>query len=309
MPNAIAPFPIDRERTPIVIAYKNTDYIADEVAPRVPVGKQEFEWIERSIPDSYTVKETLVGRTGRVNQIFTKGTLKTDSTENHFLEEPVPQDDIDNAASGEDPLGDASEFVMDQVLLAREKRIADKVFDLNLYPADQRETLSGTSQFSDFTNSDPIGVVENALSQPLLRPTHMLLGRAVFDQLKQHPKIVNAIKGEAGVVNGIARREAIADLFELEGLIVGDGWYYPTTATKARIWGKHITLFHRNPAAKLKRGGATFMLTAQFGQRATGSIADPDVGAKGGYRQRSGESVKEVVASNLAAYFIQNAVA
>ena len=35
-----APFPIDPELTAIAIAYRNGRMIADEVLPRVPVGKQ-----------------------------------------------------------------------------------------------------------------------------------------------------------------------------------------------------------------------------------------------------------------------------
>ncbi len=37
-----APFPINPALMAIAIAYHNAQMIADEVLPRVPVGKQEF---------------------------------------------------------------------------------------------------------------------------------------------------------------------------------------------------------------------------------------------------------------------------
>ncbi|MGV8796604.1 hypothetical protein ACV373_31930, partial [Pseudomonas aeruginosa] len=60
-----APFPIDPELTAIAIAYRNGRMIADEVLPRVPVGKQEFKFWKYDLAQGFTVPETLVGRCGR----------------------------------------------------------------------------------------------------------------------------------------------------------------------------------------------------------------------------------------------------
>lgn len=64
-----APFPIDAHLTAIAIAYRNSSMIADEVLPRVPVGKAEFKWWEYDLGQGFTVPNTNVGRTSQPNQV------------------------------------------------------------------------------------------------------------------------------------------------------------------------------------------------------------------------------------------------
>ncbi|MFV9531212.1 hypothetical protein ACNUIM_32135 [Pseudomonas aeruginosa] len=64
-----APFPIDPELTAIAIAYRNGRMIADEVLPRVPVGKQEFKYWKYDLAQGFTVPETLVGRKSKPNEV------------------------------------------------------------------------------------------------------------------------------------------------------------------------------------------------------------------------------------------------
>ncbi len=86
-----APFPIDAELTAIAIAYRNGRMIADDVLPRVPVGKQEFKYWKYDLADGFTVPNTLVGRKSRPNEVEFDATDATDSTEDHGLDAPVPR--------------------------------------------------------------------------------------------------------------------------------------------------------------------------------------------------------------------------
>lgn len=52
----------------------------------------------------------------------------------------------------------------------------------------------------------------------------------------------------------------------------------------------------------------TFGFTAQSGSRVANSIADPDIGMRGGQRVRVGESVRELIVAGDCGYFFQNAV-
>ncbi len=49
-----AAFPIQPELTAIAIAYKNRSLIADQVLPRVPVGKQDFKYLKFNLADGFT---------------------------------------------------------------------------------------------------------------------------------------------------------------------------------------------------------------------------------------------------------------
>ena len=57
-------------------------------------------------------------------------------------------------------------------------------------PPLKRYSLQVTIKFSDFTNSDPIGVITDALSGMLRRANVMVLGREVADKLQLHPQII-----------------------------------------------------------------------------------------------------------------------
>lgn len=305
-----APFPINPALMAIAIAFHNAQMIADEILPRVSVGKSEFKYMKHTMADGFTVPDTKVGRKSKPNEVSFSATEVTDSTEDFGLDDPIPQSDINDAPDNYDPLGRATEGIMNLVELDREVRVAGKVFNANTYGANNKVTLAGEDQFSDFVNSDPLAVLVGAMDSMIMRPTIMGIGRPAYSVLARHPQIVKAVHGNAGD-SGIVTRKAMADLLELEDIIVGEAWV--NTARKgqainlSRTWGKHIALIHRDKTAD-SRNGVTFGVTAQFGKRISGSIPDKDIGLLGGQRVRAGESVKEVICAADLGYFIQDAV-
>lgn len=307
---ANAPFPIQPELTAIAIGYRNSTLIADGVLPRIPVGKKDFKYLQYNLSDGFTVPDTKVGRTGRVNETEFSAVEFTASTEDFGLEDPIPQDDIDNAPVNYDPLGRSAEGITDMILLDREIRTAGIVFNAATYGASNKTTLSGTSQFSDFTNSDPIGIIQSALDGVIMRPNIMTIGRPAFSVLCRHPKLCKAIFGN-NTDAGIITRQQLATLFELEEVLVGEAWLNNSkrgqTAALARVWGKHIALMFRDKNVS-NRGRMSFGYTPQFGNRMAGSWEDKNIGLRGGQRVRVGESVKELICAPDLGYFIQNAV-
>ena len=313
-----APFPITPEMTAIALAYKNTKLIADDVLPRIPVGTQEFKYASYTKSEQFSVPDTKVGRKSAPNEVEFTATEVTSKCDDYGLDDPVPQEDIINANNvaaitgrNYDPLGRATEGLTNLIMLAREQRAANLVFTAANYAAANQVTLSGTSQWSDFVNSNPISDLMNGIDVPIFRPNIMVLGRAAFTKLCQHPKIVKAVLGNAGD-SGVARRADIAAMLELDEVLVGEGWVNTAkrgqTPTLVRVWGKHAALLYRDKTADTM-GGTTFGYTAQWGSRIAGANPDGNIGLRGGQRVRVGESVKELLIANDLGYFIQNAVA
>jgi hypothetical protein len=306
-----APFPIQPELTAIAIAYRNARMIADEVLPRVPVGTQQFKYLKHAMAEGFTIPDTKVGRTSKPNEVSFSATEVTGSTKDYALDDPIPQADIDNAPPNYNPMGRATEGIMDLIALDREVRTAALVFAAAQYAAANKITLSGTSQFSDYANSDPLGVIMAGLDACIMRPNVAVMGRAVFTKLCMHPEVVKAVHGNSGDA-GIVQRQAIAGLFELEDVLVGEGWVNTArkgqTATLSRVWGKHIALIHRNRTAG-PNNGLTFGFTAQFGGRIAGATPDKNIGMRGGQLVRAGESVSEVITATDLGYLIIDAVA
>lgn len=310
MPNT-APFPVDPALTAIAIAYRNRRFIADDVLPRVPVARQEFKWWQYPLEESFALPDTKVGRKGAPNEVDLTATEQTGATADYGLDDPIPQPDIDQAPQGRDPRDRAAVQLTDYIALDREKRTADLVFDAAQYAASNKVTLSGTSQWSDFANSDPLGVILAGLDACLVRPNVATMGREVWTKLTQHPKVVKAVLGNAGD-SGVVSRQAVAALLELEDILVGEAFLNTAkkgqTATLGRVWGKHCLLHYRDRNADT-RGGLTFGFTAEYGSRIAGQMPDGKIGLRGGVRVRVGESVKELIVAARAGYLITNAVA
>lgn len=318
---ATTAFPINTELTAIAIGYRNrdVDLIADVVLPRIPKLGKKFSYTVYNKADAYTLPSTLVARRGEPGTVDFGGVLVPAECVDFGLDDIVPNDEIEawaaspRPASGGpvSPLARSTSLTTGLIMLDREVRVAGLVFAAATYPSGNKVTLSGTSQWSDYTNSNPLAALLNALDIPLFRPNVLVLGQAVWTVLRQHPKIVQAVHGtDQGA--GSVTREQLAALLEIKRVVVGSG--FVNTARKgqapvfARVWGKHASLLYVSEDMA-DADQPTFGFTAQFGTRIAGEMAEPKMGLRGSTRVRVGESVKEVIAASDAGYFFENAVA
>jgi hypothetical protein len=313
-------FPINPVLTAIALAYSNPEsqLIADRVLPRVPTAKK-FKYTVYSAAQGYTVPDTKVGRKSEPNMVDFGGTEVTAECEDYGLDDLVPNDEVEafaampKPANGGpiDPLGLSTMMLTGLVQLDREIRVAATVFATGTYSGANQATLSGTSQWSDRVNSDPLNAITTAMDIPLVRPNKAVIGQLAWTQLRMHPKVVQAI-GKSAQTAGYASLQQVADLLELQEIIVGRAFYNTAkrgqAPTYARAWGKHCSLLHIDSLAAQTQQ-PTFGWTAQWGGKIAGNIPEPKAGLRGGQRVRSGESVKEVIASTDAGYFFQNCVA
>jgi hypothetical protein len=309
-PIVVAPFPVDPELTAQSVAYRNESLIQDFIAPRVPVGVQVFKYRKYALADGFTVPDTKVGRKGEPNTVEFGFTEETSACEDFGLDDVIPNDDIKNAPTGYDPVSKANLSLTDLILLAREVRVANAAFNADNYAAANKQTLSGTSQISDFTNSDPINLFLEALDTMVMRGNICVMGQPVWTKLRQHPKVVSAVLGNSGT-SGVITKEQLAEKLEVNKVYVGSGWVNTAkkgqSPTMVRVWGKHLA-FHYQDTMATTQDRVTYMYTAQFGDRVAGQIAEPKTGLRGAVRVRAGESVKEVVSATDLGYLFVNAV-
>lgn len=304
-----SPFPRDQHLTAIAIAYRNPDVelIADAVLPRVPVGKREFKWFAYDLASHYTVPNTRVGRFSRINRVEIQGEERASACEDYGIEVPLSNDDIENAAKGVDPRDRAVSRATDIILLDREVRASQLVFDADFYPTSNKDTLSGTSKFSH-ADSKPLKAMHDYLDSCIVRPNVVLFGQAAWSAFSMHPTVVKAAHANSGD-SGRASRERVAELLEVGEVIVGRSHLNISkpglNPVFERVWGPHILAFYRDRTADTS-GGLTFGVTAQFGSRVAGS-KEVDMGLDGGIAVRSGERVKELVLAPHAAFFVENA--
>lgn len=317
---ATTAFPINPVLTAIAMVYANpaVALIADDVMMRVPTAKK-FVWSSYDVAQGYTVPQTLVGRKSLPTEVDFTGTSNNDETLDYGLDDVVPNDEIEafasmvKPASGGpvDPLAISTMLTTKLIQLDREVRVAGRVFNTVNYAAGNQATLSGTSQWSDFVNSNPLDAILAALDVPVFRPNVAVFGQATFTKLRQHPRIVQAVFGTAQT-GGVVTRDQLAQVLEIQRVVVGAG--FVNTAKKgqafvgARVWGKHAAFLYIDKEAAMAQQPC-WGFTAQWGDKVAGEIAEPKMGIRGSQRVRVAESVKEVVSAPALGYFFQNAIA
>ena len=305
------PFTINPILSAVALAYTNNALIADRVLPRVPVSKPQFLYLKYGVGDGFTIPNTMVGRTSRPNQVEYSVQQVAGTVNDHALDIPVPQADIEAAAGTQyDPKSRATQLCADLIALDREKRVADAVFNAANFASANKATLSGTGQWSD-PASDPLRAVMVARDGMIMRPTKLVIGQDVATQLQLNPNVVSAVLRNPGT-KGVAPLDAIANMLGLDEIVVGMGWVNTAkpgqTPTLARLWGKFAALLCLSPLAN-NEFGTTFGYTAQWGSRIAGEIQEPNMGMRGGVNVRVGESVGEIITAADLGFLWSAAVA
>jgi hypothetical protein len=265
---------IDQALTEVSIAYRNLQYVADAVFPTVPVSKQSNKYFIYS-KDNFRTLDDARRPGARANEI--EWTLSTDTyyCEGHALAQAIPDELRANADQAIDVDVDTTETLTDLVYLQRE--IAAAATATNPAIVTQNTTLSGTSQWSDFANSDPIQAVENQKG-PILKqigqpPNSMLVSYPVFLALREHPAIVDRFKYTQVPV---LQPDHLKSVFNVDNFFVAAA--IKNTANEGAadsldyIWGKNALLFYRPATAGRRTLSLGFQFTWLFGANTDGFL-------------------------------------
>lgn len=303
-----APFYVDPVLTAVVQAYRNGRMIADDVLPRVSVSRPEYAYLTYPKADAFTVPDTLVARKGNVNEVEMTSSRQTGLCVAHALDDAIPMEDY-GRAPGRDLNGEAAEWLASLLAIGREKRAADLAFAAASYGSNTVNLTSNDRWDVDHADSDPIVDIGNALDSMVMRGNIMVIGRKPWSYLQRHPTIVRSIFGNSSEA-GIAPKRAVADLFELEDIHIGEGWINSAakgqTASLTRLWGNHCALIYRDQLATTQRG-ITFGFSPTSKAREGSTYFNPQRGAQGSTVVRVSEEVDEVIVSSDCGYLITNA--
>lgn len=314
-------FPITPELTAVAVQYRNPaqTLIADDVMPLTPpMGVKAFKYTEFDLGNNFTIPDITIGPRSMPTEYEVAGTEKDDSCVDYGLAGFVPQDDIDQAAALRsinqtiiDPQLLLAEVLTDVIVLARERRVANITFNPANFLSDLTADLSlnsGAQQFDNFADSDPIATITDYLDSCIIRPNTLIFGKVSWSALRRHPRIMKAVNKDAGDT-GAASRQAVADLFEVPKILVGESWVNTgvnrKNPTLARTWGPHMAGLFIDPAAA-KSKGLTWGFTANYRGRYAGALPDPRRGARGGVEVRVVDTVKEIVVAQAVGFLLTN---
>lgn len=298
---------VDPVLADVSIAYRNETYVAEVLMPVVPTKKQQGIYY---VYDKANMRRSKTGRAAGAKANEVEYNMSTDNffCKDHALKEKIAWEIIDQADDALDPEIDATESVTDMLLLDKEIALATIMADTAQIT--QNTTLSGTSQWSDYNNSNPIAdvraaikVVQKAMAR---RPNTLVLSQLTYDTLIDHPDIVEKIKYT--VANGVVDETVLARIFKLKNIVIADAVYNAAVEGAAEsmdyIWGKHAWICYINPGKKLKE--PTFGYTFTYKTRSVKKWDDEDAEAR--FVRASDNYVQKVVATS-AVYLIKNATA
>lgn len=278
---------LDAVLTNISIAYmqRPENFVSTRMFPNVPVLKQSDRY--------YTFDRGDINRDeARVRAPATEsagGAFSVDNTPNYYcpvisFHKDVPWQTEANADSVVDLSRGALDYVNMKLMIRKEVDFMSTYLAPSVWAFDWDGVASGPTgnqvvQWSNYANSDPITDIRNAkravLESTGFEPNKLLLGAPVWDNLVDHPDIVDRVKYSGGVGNdnpARVTRRTIAQLLELEDVVVSKAIYNTAaegdTNDHSFIAGKRALLCYAPPEPSLMTpsAGYTFSWTGYMDQ-------------------------------------------
>jgi hypothetical protein len=202
---------IDQALTNVSLAYRNESFVAEKVAPVLPVNKRSNKYfvynreafLRSSGLDANSRPISI--RRPTAEAIEVDYSLSTDSyyCEEIALSELVPYENEQAADAPLQPFIDATETLTDRILLDNEIAVATIAMNTGNYASGNKATLttggSGTSWASyTSTSSNPFGnlsTARNVVRQGIMRaPNRFLVNYQVGEVLSNHPAYIDRYK-------------------------------------------------------------------------------------------------------------------
>ena len=252
---------VDAPLTQISIASMNQpgSFIAQQVFPRIAVTKESDKYF--IFTKSHIFRSEVEVR-GPSSPVKHRGyALSTSNySANEYATGILVADRIaQNSDAPLRPYEDATNIITHDMLMFIENNWAAEFMVTGTWTTNT--TLTGTDQWSDYANSDPIKNIDDAkfaINGATGIPTQELsvaMGSAVWNKMKRHPLL---LAGFGGGMPGlkVLTKEIVANILEVKEILVSEAVWNTnvegnSTQTLARIVGKNCLVFYRPAAPSL----------------------------------------------------------
>ena len=333
-PTPTTPVGSEEALTQIALSYMGVNemgFVADDVLPSAEVITRSYQYEDFAKADPFRDIDTLVADNGRAKSISYSAALQDGGTDIHGLTASVGNQELEDymksrnavrdamgrvPVMGGDPRSARIRLIIDLVKLAREKRVANLVFNDANY-----ENASISDQAGSKWNleaSNPLETISDAIADMIVRPNKMVIGLKGWVALRRHPKIVAAVVGKFGKqaakeASGFASREQVAELFELKKIIVGESWINSkkrgAAANYGRLWGNDASLINTRPIADTRMPlMPVFGWTALYREMMVRWFPEHDIVVQGGEAYEVSMICREKAVSKDAGYRFKNII-
>ena len=188
---------VDAALTGVSVAFRNTEFVADAVAPPVAVRRQSDRYFVLD-PERVAQRETPDHRAPGAEAREVDFAVSTDSyyCDDHALETAIPDEERDNADNALQPDIDRTEFLTEKILLNREIGLEALLRTSTAVP---EITLESGEEWTN-SDSDPLGNFHAARQMihagSQRRANTVVMGYEAFDALRNHPRVVERVRSE-----------------------------------------------------------------------------------------------------------------
>ena len=238
-------------------------FIADAVLPRVKVKKESDKYkiydpkYWRSLPPTKRADGTAANQVG-----FEFSSDGTYSCEEYALRDIV----TDRAAALQDKpidlMADTQALLYDLILLDRERRAAALAFASSNFSGYTSALATGDRWDNyDSASSDPLEDIENAKESVIQNagrvPNLVIMGYEVYKKVRNHPLVVERIKGGATTqIPATVGEQELARVFDVERVLVGRAVYNSANVGQSEsvsfVWGKSVLVAYVDPNPGIK---------------------------------------------------------
>lgn len=302
---------IDPILSEVAQGYRNADMVGLTLFPSVPVTQRGGKIISFGKEDFaiYNTARAPGANTKRVQFGYASGSY---SLEQHALEAVSPWE-LQQEASVVAKINLASmaiRKVQNIIALRLEKAQADIATTAASYAASNKITLSGTSQWSDFSGtSDPSKDIETGKeairAQIGKRGNTVLLSAQAFKSVKQHPKIIDRLKYTG---RDYVTAEMLAALWGVDRVVIGEAVYSDNSGVMTDVWGKFVVVAYTTIGSVADLGEPTYGYTYRLDGAPYVEQGYPDRSAKSDIYPVTDE-VAPVLTAAVSGYLISAAVA
>lgn len=236
----------------VSIAYTNESYVSDTLFPEVQVKHRTGLYFKYD-KSKLRIDEDLRAPGTRANRVqYGLSQESYGPLLDHALEQAIPDEDREESVMPLDLDTDATENLTERILLSKENNAKTILTTAGTGYTNSSEgyvTLSGTTQWSDYANSDPVGDIRTGIDTVkkniLKKPNTLVLGYEVYSMLINHPAILERIKySQLGVVTV----ELLAKVFDIEKVVIAEAEYNTAaegaTDSLSYLFGKNAWLMY-----------------------------------------------------------------
>lgn len=236
------------------VMYKNDTLVGEKLFPPIPTDKDSNLYFIYGQENFRTFKDDRAPGSRSREVEWTLSNTSYNTSE-HALSQPIADEDRNNADAPLRLESDATEILTDMIMLRHEKSVATSATTTSNYASGN----SGAApvKWDDYAGSDPLEdgrSIRSIIHSNIARnPNLMIIGKQVFEVMKNHPKLIERIKYSQ---KGILTVDLLAELFEVDEVVVGGALEVTSkegqTVSKSYMWGKNVIFAYNQPNAGVK---------------------------------------------------------